>query len=59
MLAPAAVVVAEGGVPGAAGADDGSIREGAFTESEMEGLLDECRGAMAGFIADAFISIVP
>lgn len=58
MLAPAAVVVAEGGVPGA-GADDGSIREGACTESEMEGLLDECRGAMAGFIADAFISIVP
>lgn len=27
-------------------------------ESDREGLLDECRGATAGFIADAFTSIV-
>jgi hypothetical protein len=58
MEEPGVVVIAEGGVPGT-GADDGSIREGVFTESESEGLLDECRGATAGFIADAFISIVP
>jgi len=51
------VVVAESGVPGT-GADDGSIGEGGFMESDREGLLDECRGATAGFIADAFTSIV-
>lgn len=52
------MVVAESGVPGT-GADDGSIEEGGFMESDREGLLDECRGATAGFIADAFTSIVP
>jgi len=52
------VVVAAGGVPGT-GADDDSIGEGGFMDSDREGLLDECRGATAGFIADAYISIVP